>query len=436
MAFEITLPRLGWDMVEGALASWLKQEGEFVHAGELLFSVEGDKAIQEIEALDSGYLRILPNGPQPGEKVPVGTLLGYLVPQEQLSSFRFPENDLPDSQKPETEAAKVVKTALVTSQGQANSLSGNDRKRRIYISPYARRLAESLGVNWQMIQGSGRAGRIMAKDVEAVAILPTPEAPVAEPISIQPTPPIQPATPTPTLQPAASASRVTMSPTRRVIAEHMAKSAHTTAPVTLTSEVDATELVSLRKTLKDDAASSGQAVPSYNDLLAKLTTQALLEHPQVNARIEGDELVQLATVNIAIAVDTDRGLIVPVLRDVQTKTLRQLAQESADLIEKTRNGTISYIELQGATFTITNLGMFEIDAFTPIIDLPQCAILGAGRIMPKQVVVDAEAGRLEIRHMMFLSLTFDHRLIDGAQAARFLQRVKKFVEHPYLWLVG
>ncbi|OGO31284.1 MAG: hypothetical protein A2Z16_13790 [Chloroflexi bacterium RBG_16_54_18] len=436
MSFEITLPRLGWDMVEGALASWLRQDGEFVRTGELLFSVEGDKAIQEIEALDSGYLRILPNGPQPGDKVPVGTLLGYLVPQEQLASFRFPGSDLPDSPKQATEAMKVVEPALVTSQEQAGAPSGDGRKRRIYISPYARRLAESLGVNWQMIEGSGRAGRIMAKDVEAIATLGELEAPIAAPISIWQPPPVQPVMPAPALQPATTAARAAMSPIRRKIAEHMAKSAHTTAPVTLTSEVDATELVSLRKTLKDDAASNGQAVPSYNDLLAKLSAQALLEHPLVNARIEGDEVVQLATVNIAIAVDTDRGLIVPVLRDVQTKTLRQLAQESAALIEKTRNGTVSYEELQGATFTITNLGMFEIDAFTPIIDLPQCAIVGAGRIVPKQVVVDVGTGRVEIRQMMVLSLTFDHRLIDGAQAARFLQRVKKFVENPYLWLVG
>ncbi len=437
MAFEIILPRLGWDMVEGALASWLKQDGEFVRAGELLFSVEGDKAIQEIEALDSGYLRILPYGPQPGgEKVPVGTLLGYLVPQEQLASFRFPGSDLPDSLKQETESMKGVEPAGVTAQGQVGTPSDDDRKRRIYISPFARRLAEGLGVDWQMIKGSGRDGRIMAKDVEAIATLLKPEAPVTAPSSIQLTPPVQPVMPAPALQPASSAARTVMSPIRRKIAEHMAKSAHTTAPVTLTSEVDATELISLRKTLKDDVASSGQAVPSYNDLLAKLTAQALLEHPLANARIEGDEIVQLATVNIAIAVDTDRGLIVPVLRDVQSKTLRQLAQESATLIEKTRNGTVSYEELQGATFTITNLGMFEIDSFTPIIDLPQCAILGAGRIVPKQVVVDAGAGRVEIRQMMFLSLTFDHRLIDGAQAARFLQRVKKFVENPYLWLVG
>ena len=233
---------------------------------------------------------------------------------------------------------------------------------------------------------------------------------------------------------------------RRTIADRMAASSHTVAAVTLTTEADATELVRLRKQLKDDAAvgaglasaqdASAQPAPSYNDLLAKLVAQALLEHPMVNARFEGDTIVQAATANIGVAVDTDRGLLVPVLRDVQTKSLRQIARESAALIEKARTGRITADELHGGTFTITNLGMYEIDAFTPIINLPECAILGVGRIVPKQVVVDVDAERVAIRQMVFLSLTFDHRLVDGAPAARFLQRVKQYVERPYLWLVG
>jgi pyruvate dehydrogenase E2 component (dihydrolipoamide acetyltransferase) len=431
MANEITLPRLGWDMTEGVLSSWLKKEKEYVNAGEPLFSVEGDKAVQEIEALDSGYLVLLPGGPQPGDKLPVGTLLGYLVAEEELATFKPPIESQPEivSQAAESKPAAEVASARKTSEVH----SGNGRSQRVYISPYAKRLAESLGIDWHTIQGSGLRGRIMAKDVEASAArlkaAPSALVPGAAPV-------IQPVVPVAAPQPALSASRLPMAPIRRKIAEHMAYSAHTSAPVTLTAEVDATELVNLRKTLKTDAEKTGLPFPSYNDILAKLCAQAITEHPLVNARIEGDEIVQLASVNVAIAVDTERGLIVPVLHDVQSKTLRQLARESALLIEKTRNGTIGYEELQGATFTITNLGMFEIDAFTPIIDLPQCAILGVGQIVPKQVVIDAEAGKVAIRQRMVLSLTFDHRLIDGAQAARFLQRVKHFVENPYLWLVG
>ena len=424
MAFEITLPRLGWDMVEGSLGSWLKNDGEFVKEGEMLFSVEGDKAVQEIEALDSGYLRISPNCPPPGEKVPVGTMLGYLVPEAELANFKFPGGSHLEASAPEAETNPASEPVSLGTRQPAYPLSGSDRKRRIYISPYARRLAESLGVDWQVVKGSGLAGRIMARDVEGSAAML--KASGIAPSSVSS--PVQPSV--------IPLSRLPMTKMRKKIAEHMAYSAHTTAPVTLTTEVDATQLMSLRKVLKDDAASSGLPLPSYNDLLAKLSAQALMEYPMVNARIEGDEIIQLPTVNVAIAVDTERGLIVPVLRDVQTKTLRQVAQESAALIENTRNGSVGYEDLQGATFTITNLGMFEIDAFTPIIDLPQCAILGVGRIVPKQVVVDVETERTSIQQRMFLSLTFDHRLIDGAQAARFLQRVKKLVENPYLWLAG
>jgi pyruvate dehydrogenase E2 component (dihydrolipoamide acetyltransferase) len=309
--------------------------------------------------------------------------------------------------------------------------TGDGRLRRVYISPYARRLAESRGVDWRSLKGSGLGGRIMAKDVEDA----TPPRPVGAPASDTAAPPAQgmPAVRS-SAAPAAAETRTPLTSLRRRIAEHMAASAHTVAPVTLTSEVDAGQLMALRQALKEDAQSSGQIVPSYNDILAGLSARALLEHPWVNARLEGDEIVQSAAAHIAIAVDTERGLLVPVLRDVQGKSLRQIARQSAALIEKARAGTLAYEDLQGATFTITNLGMYEIDAFTPIIDLPQCAILGVGRIVPKQVVVDVAAAQVEIRQMMFLSLTFDHRLIDGAAAARFLQRIKRLVEQPYLWL--
>jgi pyruvate dehydrogenase E2 component (dihydrolipoamide acetyltransferase) len=436
MAFEITLPRLGWDMEEGSLADWLKKDGEFVNTGELLFTVEGDKAIQEIEALDSGYLKILPNGPQKGEKVPVGTLLGYLVPEKELAEFHFP------GRVPEPVATQAIEArTTVQPTGHPSEepvlLPADGRKRRVYISPYAKRLAKGLGVDWQDIRGSGKGGRIMALDIERAAEMKRETAaPAPLPATIPPVPAATAMQPTAMQVVQFAAARQAITPLRRKIAEHMAYSAHTSAPVTLTTEVDATELVGLRKALKEDSAINGQLVPSFNDLFAKLSSQALLEHPLVNARIDGEEIVQGGTVNIAIAVDTERGLIVPVLRDVQTKTLRQLARESSALIERTRDGSITYEELQGATFTITNLGMFEIDAFTPIIDLPQCAILGVGRIAPKQVVVEVETEKVGIRQCVVLSLTFDHRLVDGAQAARFLQRIKRFIEHPYLWMAG
>jgi pyruvate dehydrogenase E2 component (dihydrolipoamide acetyltransferase) len=482
MPFEVVLPRLGWNMETGRLGEWLKRDGERVEAGELLFTVEGDKATQEVEALDSGILRIPPDSPPPGKEVPVGTLLGYLVAEGEPMPWTQASASVTDQRI--NELASVAAGSTVGQQPDQYTIpQGRFAVRNTQyapaISPRSRRIAGELGADWTGLTGSGRTGRIVERDVRRAAAAAQ-AAPVAverisplarrlaaelgvdadalaarlpggrieradieaeaERLQVErlkvsaPAAPAMPLAPTvPSAPPALGGTAIPITTVRRTIADRMATSAHTVAPVTLTTEADATELVRLRKQLKDDGT---QPVPSYNDLLAKLCGQALLEHPMVNARFDGETIVQAATANIGVAVDTDRGLLVPVLRDVQTKTLRQVARESVELIEKARTGRITVQELQGGTFTITNLGMYEIDAFTPIINLPECAILGVGRIVPKQIVVDAEAERVAIRHMMFLSLTFDHRLVDGAPAARFLQRVKQYVEKPYLWLAG
>jgi pyruvate dehydrogenase E2 component (dihydrolipoamide acetyltransferase) len=225
-----------------------------------------------------------------------------------------------------------------------------------------------------------------------------------------------------------------MSGIRRITAARMAESAHTTAPVTLTTEADATELVRLRSQISADLAGANLQAPSYNDLLARLVALALLEHPALNATLADDRIVQHVAVHIGIAVDTERGLLVPVVRDTHSKSVQQIAAESARLIERARAGAAAADELRGSTFTISNLGMYGIDAFTPIVNLPECAILGVGRIVARPVVVDEQAETVAVRKMMALSLTFDHRVVDGAPAARFLKRVKQFVEHPYVWL--
>ena len=213
----------------------------------------------------------------------------------------------------------------------------------------------------------------------------------------------------------------------------MAESARTAAPVTLSSEVDATEIVMMRGKLRADG---NDIVPSITDLMAKLAATALTEHPVMNASIEGDDILYHDSINIGIAVEGERGLIVPVIHNAAELTLLELAAASAQTISVARQGKASPEQLRGATFTISNLGMYDIDAFTPIVSLPQCAVLGVGRIVPRQIVVDADRERLAIRQMMTLSLTFDHRVVDGAPAARFLQRIKQYVETPYLWLVS
>jgi pyruvate dehydrogenase E2 component (dihydrolipoamide acetyltransferase) len=455
MPAKIVMPRLGWNMETGSLGQWLKQPGEHVEAGDLLFTVEGDKATQEVESLDSGALYIPPGAPGPGVEVPVGTLLGYLLLK----------GEAPPSNEVEGYKLKVEGSELPVSSFQLPPSSPQRPASSIQpaISPRARRIAAELGVDWTGLTGSGRTGRIRERDIRAAA-QPVAErvSPLARRLAAElgvdvdslaarlpgkrieradveaaarearvPPPQPAPAAPSPAGLPGGTLTPV--SAVRRIIAERMAGSSHTAAPVTLTTEADATELARLRRELKE---AEKKPVPSYNDLLAKLVAEALREHPGVNARFDGDAILQADTVNIGVAVDTERGLLVPVLRDVQTKSLRQVATESAALVEKARAGRIGPDDLAGGTFTITNLGMYDIDAFTPIINLPECAILGVGRIVPKQVVIDADTERVAIRHMVILSLTFDHRLVDGAPAARFLQRVKQYVERPYLWLVG
>jgi pyruvate dehydrogenase E2 component (dihydrolipoamide acetyltransferase) len=214
--------------------------------------------------------------------------------------------------------------------------------------------------------------------------------------------------------------------------------------VTLTTKSDATELVRLRATLKQKAALAAdgdtaapgrsviQPVPSYNILIAALTSRALVEHPFLNATLDGEEVIIWEIVNMGLAVDTPRGLVVPVLRDVAAKALAELAAEAEELLPRAAAGKARPDELSGGTFTITNLGAQDIDFFTPIINPPQCAVLGVGRLNKEWVVLDDD--QPAARTMLPLSLTFDHRLVDGAPAARFLQRVKQFVEQPYLWL--
>lgn len=461
MAFEVVMPRLGWNMETGSLFEWLKQDGDRVEAGEILFTVESDKAIQEVEALESGILRIPPDTPPPGKPVPVGTLLAYLV---------TPGEELPFVAQAETAPAQK-QTAATPSPTRAVPVTvpHMSERKRPAVSPRAARVASELGVDWTPLKGSGRTGRIVERDVrQAAAVTPATEETLPSGVRVSPVArrvahelgvnleqlaaqmpgkrieradveaaarKVVSAAPSAPRMPAPAATGDVVLPItqmRRITAERMVASAHNAASVTLTTEADATELVRLRNQLTSDIT---QLVPSYSDLLTKLVAQALIEHPQVNARFMGESIVQSATVNIGIAVDTERGLLVPVVYDVQTKSLRQIAQESAAMIERARSGRLSPDDLHGGTFTITNLGMYEIDTFTPIINLPECAILGVGRIMPKQVVVDVEAERVAVRHMMFLSLTFDHRLVDGAPAAHFLQTIKHLIECPWRVLV-
>jgi pyruvate dehydrogenase E2 component (dihydrolipoamide acetyltransferase) len=296
-------------------------------------------------------------------------------------------------------------------------------------TPVARRLAEQMGVDLRTVQGTGPSGRITKDDVEQAMAAATP------PMLTVPAETVAPV------------MKVPMTGVRAVIARRMFEGHSATAPVTLTAEVDATAFVALREQLKASLADELGFNLGYNDLLIKLVAHALHKFPYMNARLEGDGSTDLTAgtirhlrkVHVALAVDTERGLLVPVVRDADRKGLAEVARELREVVERARAGKALPDELGGSTFTITNLGMYEIDAFTPIINLPEAAILGVGRIKARPAVV-ADRGRpggeICVRQMMWLSLTFDHRLVDGAPAARFFQYIKSLIEEPYLWFAA
>jgi len=423
VAIEVVMPRLGWNMEAGTVVEWLKHDGDPVKAGEYLFLVESDKATTEVESLDAGILRIPGNALRVGEELPVGTVLAYLVQDGEnvpagQSSVVSRQSSANGMQQPTANTQRSVDgnpSPILSPQSSVLSPSPT-------ASPRAMRIAGELGVDWMTLTGTGGGGRIVERDVRAAFAQMKPAAPAA-PTAASPSP-----------APVAGAVAAPLSQMRRIIGERMAQNAHTVAPVTLTTEADATALVRLRSDIAGVLAGGDVPVPSYNDLFARLVAIALRDSPDLNASLVDGGIVQHDAVHIGIAVDTERGLLVPVIRDAHAKSVQTIAAESARLIEQTRAGKASLDDLKGGTFTITNLGMYGIDAFTPIINLPECAILGIGRIVARPVVVDEEAETVAVRKMVALSLTFDHRVVDGAPAARFLKRITQFIEQPLVWL--
>ena len=405
MAEKIGMPKLGWIMEEGTLVEWLKQDGDEVRAGEVVFTVESDKALNEIESFESGILRIPPDSPAPGSTVPVGTLLAYLLQPGEPAPFE----DLDAAKDKPAPTAPLPATALNRTEEPvvtAEPARGGEPA----ITPRARRVATQLGLDWRQVEGSGSRGRVTESDIRAMQAAST----AADQIKTTGARPEEEARP--------------LSQVRQRIAQRMAKSAHTTAAVTLTTEADATELVALRDRLKE-SLEPGAIAPTYNDLMVKLAGEALAAHPSLNATWQDNGIVFHEHIHVAFAVDTEDGLLAPVVRDVTDKSLRQIAAESAALIEKAQARKLVPDDLSGGSFTISNLGMYGIDAFTPIINLPECAILGVGRIISKPAVYHDQ---VVPRKMMALSLTFDHRVVDGGPASRFLNQVRQYVEQPYL----
>ena len=409
MSVEIVMPRLGWTMDEGTLVEWLKKEGETVAVGEMLFTVESDKAVNEVESFDGGILHIPDGAPGPGATVAVGTMLGYLLEPGEKAPVAAPSSTPSDGPPPQP--ALHSQPAAVPSRGgepdPAHSRSSAEspplKSARVKpaISPRARRLAGELGVDWTQLSGSGRSGRITEDDVRAASS--TADS-ASEPVTGS--------------SDEAAIERTRLSPVRRVIADRMSQSSRDNATVTLTAEIDATRLVEFR-------GRCPAPKPGYTDVFVRLAALALADHPVLNASLDDGHVLLHRSIHVGIAVDTDAGLLVPVIRDADRKSIEEIRDEAAALAARAREGQLQPDDLRGGTFTITNLGMHGVDAFTPIINPPQSAVLGIGRIAMRPVVRD---GQVVARYTVILSLTFDHRLVDGGPAARFLAALREAAE--------
>jgi pyruvate dehydrogenase E2 component (dihydrolipoamide acetyltransferase) len=417
MAIAITIPRLGWNMEQGIFLGWLKSDGESIRAGEPLFTLEGDKATEDVEANDGGILRIAAAAPRAGEQVAVGAVIGYLLGAGDEMPAEHATVTVRVTQQPAAAAAGArsgTGEGITGRLGAPRTIDTSDRPR---ISPLARRLARELGVDWTRLRGSGCTGRIRKVDILAAVRRRPVESVVSQPA--------------PRDDGASSAQFVPVSSRRRAIARRMLESSHSTAPVTLTTTADAANLVNLRAQFKA-ASTQVRDVPGYTDFVVKLTATALRDHPLLHARWDEDRLVIPDEPHVGIAVDTDEGLLVPVIRGAAGLTLGQITAQVRDLTQRARERRLRAEEMQGGTITITNLGSLGVETFTPIINPPECAVLGIGRITRAPVMV---GDRVVGQDQLSLSLTFDHRIVDGAPAARFLRSLVQLIENPGPWLI-
>jgi len=401
MAFEIRVPRLGWSMEEGTFVGWRKNAGDPVRAGEVLFELENDKATQEVESIDAGFLHIPSGAPRDGDVVRVGDLLGFLLTRaDDPPPIDAPSPSLGIRSSGGSDARATSGSTHPTDESvRTGRASDADATRRPRSTPRARRRAGELGVDWRELTGSGRGGRIRERDVVASF-----EARGE--------------------RDARGWRSIPVTRLRRTIAEKMLRGTGETAPVTLTTRVDATRLVRFRARRKAEGAS---LVPSFTDIVARLAADQLRRDPRLAARWRGEriEVPGETEIHIGIAVDTEQGLVVVVVRNAANRSIGAIAAESRARIERARAGRLTPDDTAGGVFTITNLGAFGVDAFTPIVHFPESAVLGIGAVRREPVVGDDD--RIVARDVVTLSLTFDHRVIDGAPAAKFLRSLGRAI---------
>ncbi|MER3473498.1 MAG: branched-chain alpha-keto acid dehydrogenase subunit E2 [Armatimonadota bacterium] len=454
MAEFFNLPMLGQTMEEGTITRWLKAEGDYIRRGDIIAEVMTDKANLEVDATFEGYLRkiLVPEG----ETVPVNAPIAIVSksPDEDISSLLTSAVEtVPQPAEPATEV-KQPEPARVPSTEPSVPAS----EERLFISPRARRLAREKGVPIQALagKGSGPQGRILERDVEAVwqeLVSSRPRVtPLAEKVAAETGVDITAvagtgvggrvtkedvlrATTAPAPQPAAVSAAgqvIKLAGLRKLVAENVIKGFFSAPPVTLAAEVDMTNCVALREQLLPEMEKLYDTRLTYTDLIVKATARALRDFPMMNSTLQENQIILHSEVNIGVAVAVEDGLLVPVIKSADRKTLGEVSRELREMADRARAGKSTPDDLSGGTFTITNLGAYDVELFNPVLVPGQTGILGVGRIAEKPVIRD---GQIVARQMMNLCLTFDHRVLDGAPAARFLQRVKQLLESPLLILV-
>jgi 2-oxoglutarate dehydrogenase E2 component (dihydrolipoamide succinyltransferase) len=426
VAAEIHVPELGESVADATVGRWLKQEGEAVKSGEALVELETDKINFEVEAEQDGVLQSISK--DEGETVNVGEVIGTIgegdgaAPAEVQEEQAQAEEEREEQPQAEAEQQEPEDSGDETSNGHRELEYGAGR-----ASPSVRKLAQEYEVDLAEVTGSGSGGRITRDDVERLIREQSRPAAPEETEEPERDGEAQPAPAVSEDDRAALEERVRVSRRRQTIAQRLVESQQTAAMLTTFNEVDMSAVMELRKRRKESFQERTGARLGFMSFFTKAAIGALKAFPKVNAELQGSELLLKKYYDIGVAVSTDEGLVVPVIRDADHKNFAEIEQGIADLATKAREGKLTLEDLRGGTFTITNGGIFGSLVSTPILTMPQVAILGMHKIQERPVVVE---GEVVVRPMMYLALSYDHRVIDGAEAVSFLVRIKELVEDP------
>jgi pyruvate dehydrogenase E2 component (dihydrolipoamide acetyltransferase) len=442
MITKVLMPKLSDAMETGKVIKWLKKEGDAVKGGDVIAEIETDKANVEIEAFGGGVLRKIVVGE--GGQVPVGDMIGVIAdPADDIGSVATAPSPRPAAPSPAPSAAPApakpdplpamesyksapATNAVVPMSATPTQTPGRDG--RVKASPLARKVAAQSGVDLRLLQGTGPGGRIVRRDVETAAAAPRPAVAPAAAAPAAAAAPSRPQFVIPQRSEAEYEDKP-LSPMRAIIAKRMPLSKAPVPHFYVTSEVSMDRAWALRAELN---GLEGQPKVSVTDMVIKACALALLKNPGVNAQLQGQSLRVFHRAHIGIAVALDEGLITPVLRDCDVKPLAQIAVDARDLAERARGGKLRAQEFSGATFSVSNLGMYDVEEFSAIINPPEGAILAVGSVLEKPV---AEGGQVRVGRRMKMTISCDHRVMDGAMGARFLQDVKRLLEEPLRLLV-